>query len=73
MVTRWDGAFPQYTVGHLARTSTIEQAVAALPAVAVAGAAYRGVGIPAVVGSGRTAARSVMRCLDGAAPARPGR
>jgi oxygen-dependent protoporphyrinogen oxidase len=73
MVTRWDGAFPQYTVGHLSRTSTIEQAVAALPGVAVAGAAYRGVGIPAVVGNGRAAARSVVRCLDGAAPARPGR
>jgi len=73
MVTRWDGAFPQYRVGHLARTATIEQAVAALPGVAVAGATYRGVGIPAVVGSGRTAARTVLRSLDGAAPSRPGR
>ena len=59
LVTRWDGAFPQYTVGHLSRTSAIELAVAALPGVAVAGATYRGVGIPAVVGSGRSAARTV--------------
>ena len=73
IVTRWHGAFPQYKVGHLTRTSTIEQAVAKLPAVAVAGSAYRGVGIPAVVGSGRTAARAVLRSLDGAAPARTGR
>ena len=73
MVTRWDGAFPQYTVGHLARTATIEQAVAALPGMAVAGAAYRGVGIPAVVGSGRAAARTVLRSLDGVASVRPGR
>ncbi len=73
MVTRWDGAFPQYTVGHLARASTIEQAVGALPGVAVAGSTYRGVGIPAVVGSGRTAARAVLRSLDRGAPARPGR
>lgn len=73
LVTRWDGAFPQYTVGHLSRTSTIEQAVAALPGVAVAGATYRGVGIPAVVGSGRTAARTVLHSLDRAAAARPGR
>ena len=73
MVTRWHGAFPQYRVGHLARTAAIEQAVAALPGVAVAGATYRGVGIPAVVGSGRTAARVVLRALDGAAPARPAR
>jgi len=73
LVTRWDGAFPQYRTGHLSRTSAVEQAVAALPGVAVAGSAYRGVGIPAVVGSGRTAARAVLRSLDGAAPARPGR
>lgn len=73
LVTRWDGAFPQYRTGHLSRTSVVEQAVAALPGVAVAGAAYRGVGIPAVVGSGRTAARAVLKSLRGTAPARPGR
>jgi len=72
MVTRWHGAFPQYRVGHLTRTSTIEQAVAKLPAVAVAGSAYRGVGIPAVVGSGRAAAQAVRRSLEGAAPAATG-
>ena len=68
MVTRWDGAFPQYAVGHLERTARIEEAVAELPGVAVAGAAYRGVGIPAVVGSGRAAARAVLRSLDQARP-----
>jgi len=72
MVTRWDGAFPQYRVGHLARTQEVEEAVAGLPGVAVAGCAYRGVGIPAVVGSGRTAATRVLRALDGTAPARSG-
>lgn len=71
LVTRWDGAFPQYRPGHLSGTAAVEQAVAALPGVAVAGAAYRGVGIPAVVGSGRTAARAVLESLDGVAPARP--
>ena len=68
MVTRWDGAFPQYSVGHLDRTARIEEAVATLGGVAVAGAAYRGVGIPAVVGSGRAAALQVLRSLDAAAP-----
>ncbi len=72
MVTRWDGAFPQYRVGHLERTAMIEQAVAELPGVAVAGSAYRGVGIPAVVGSGRAAATEVLASLDGTAPARSG-
>jgi len=65
-VTRWAGAFPQYRVGHLTRVGNIEKAVADLPAVAVAGAAYRGVGIPACVGSGRSAARSVLGSLTGA-------
>lgn len=73
LVTRWDGAFPQYTVGHLSRTSTIELAVAALPGVAVAGAAYRGVGIPAVVGSGRSAARTVLTSLASTSSTRSGR
>ncbi len=70
MVTRWDGAFPQYGVGHLARTAQIERSVAELRGVAVAGAAYRGVGIPAVIGSGRGAAKAVLRSLDGASPGR---
>ncbi len=64
LVTRWDGAFPQYAVGHLVRVDRIERSVAELPGLAVAGAAYRGVGIPACVGSGRTAARGVLAALD---------
>ncbi len=62
-VTRWSGAFPQYRVGHLVRVAMIEEAVAALPGIAVAGSAYRGVGIPACVGSGRSAARAVLASL----------
>jgi oxygen-dependent protoporphyrinogen oxidase len=73
LVTRWHGAFPQYRVGHLERTSAIERAVGGLPGVAVAGSAYRGVGIPAVVGNGRQAARSVLASLNGSTPARTGR
>jgi oxygen-dependent protoporphyrinogen oxidase len=59
-VTRWPGAFPQYRVGHLIRVAKIEEAVSELPGVAVAGAAYRGVGIPACIGSGRSAAGAVL-------------
>jgi oxygen-dependent protoporphyrinogen oxidase len=65
-VTRWPGAFPQYRVGHLTRIGNIEKAVADLAGVAVAGAAYQGVGIPACIASGRTAARSVLGSLTGA-------
>ena len=59
-VTRWDAAFPQYDVGHLIRVARIEEELASLPGLAVAGAALRGVGIPACIGSGRAAARSVV-------------
>jgi oxygen-dependent protoporphyrinogen oxidase len=68
IVSRWPDSFPQYRVHHLLRVAGIEAAVRRLPALAVAGAAYRGVGIPACVASGRTAARTVMDALD----ARPG-
>jgi oxygen-dependent protoporphyrinogen oxidase len=57
MVVRWPDAFPQYRVHHLLRTSGIESAVARLGRLSVAGAAYRGVGIPACIASGRAAAR----------------
>jgi oxygen-dependent protoporphyrinogen oxidase len=65
LVTRWPGSFPQYRVGHLIRVGQVEQAVAALDGMAVAGAALRGVGIPACIGSGRAAARRVLTSLDG--------
>jgi oxygen-dependent protoporphyrinogen oxidase len=74
MVTRWPAGFPQYRVGHLLRVSGIEAAVNRLPGVAVAGAAYRGVGVPACVASGREAARSVLASLRTStdAPSGPG-
>jgi protoporphyrinogen/coproporphyrinogen III oxidase len=60
-VSRWPGAFPQYAVGHLDRIATIETALRqALPQVALAGASYRGSGIPACIASGRAAAASLL-------------
>ena len=56
-VARWDDALPQYAVGHLDRVAAIEDALP--PGVAVAGAAYRGVGIAACVRSGEQAAARV--------------
>jgi len=60
MVTRWHEAFPQYPVGHLHRVAAIEHAVARWPGLALAGAAYRGVGIPACIASGQRAADAVL-------------
>jgi oxygen-dependent protoporphyrinogen oxidase len=68
VVTRWTDAFPQYGVGHPARVTAIEEAAARLPALALAGAAFHGVGIPACIASGRQAAAAV---LGGAVLARP--
>jgi oxygen-dependent protoporphyrinogen oxidase len=45
-ISRHPAAMPQYAVGHLERVGAIEARVAALPALALTGAAYRGVGIP---------------------------
>jgi oxygen-dependent protoporphyrinogen oxidase len=59
-VSRWPDAFAQYEPGHLDRVERIEAALAAdMPGVVVAGAAYRGVGIPACVASARRAAAAV--------------
>jgi oxygen-dependent protoporphyrinogen oxidase len=68
LVARWDRGLPQYEVGHLEAVERIDREVAGLPGVAVAGAAYRGVGIPACIGSGRAAARRVLASVSGGAP-----
>jgi protoporphyrinogen/coproporphyrinogen III oxidase len=62
-VTRWGGALPQYTIGHLDRVATIRAAVATQPGLAVCGAAYDGVGIPACVATARAAVGQVMEYL----------
>ncbi len=59
-VDRHRRAMPQYTVGHLARVAAIEARVAALPGLHLAGAAYRGVGIPDCVRSGEAAASAAV-------------
>lgn len=59
-VTRWGGGLPQYDVGHTERVAAVRAAVAAVPGLAVAGAAYDGVGVPAVIGSARAAAHRVI-------------
>jgi oxygen-dependent protoporphyrinogen oxidase len=67
-VTRWGGGLPQYNVGHLDRIAAIRTAVAKQPGLAVAGAAYDGVGIPACIATAKSAAAQVAAHL--AAPHR---
>ncbi|MFI7132502.1 protoporphyrinogen oxidase [Nonomuraea sp. NPDC050153] len=63
-VTRWGGALPQYNVGHLDRVARVRAAVAVQPGLAVCGAAYDGIGIPACVGTARTAAARILDHLS---------
>jgi oxygen-dependent protoporphyrinogen oxidase len=59
-VQRWGGALPQYAVGHLERVRHVRDAVAAVPGLAVCGAAYDGLGIPACIASAELAAARVV-------------
>jgi oxygen-dependent protoporphyrinogen oxidase len=56
---RWGGGLPQYAVGHLDRVARIRAAVDAVPGLALCGAAYDGVGIPAVIASAHRAAAEI--------------
>jgi len=67
-VTRWGGGLPQYNVGHLDRVARIRRAVSGQPGLAVAGAAYDGVGIPACVATARQAAGQVLAHLRATSP-----
>jgi oxygen-dependent protoporphyrinogen oxidase len=71
-VSRWGGALPQYTVGHVERVRRIRASVAGQPGLAVCGAVYDGVGIPACIASARLAADQVLAYLGSRHP-RPSR
>lgn len=65
LIARYPSSMPQYLVGHLERVAAIERRLAVHPGLALAGNAYRGVGIADCVRSGEAAAQSV---LDGLSP-----
>lgn len=58
-VTRWGGGLPQYAPGHVARVAATRELLADLP-LALAGAAFDGVGIPACVTSAEQAADRIL-------------
>jgi len=65
-IARYNRAMPQYHVGHLDRVAHIEQQVAELPYLEVAGNAYHGVGIPDCIHSGEQAAERLFAQIRGA-------
>lgn len=64
-VARHLRAMPQYHLGHLARVAEIEAAVEQLGGLALAGNAYRGVGVPDCIHGGEIA---VDRLFEGSTP-----
>ena len=63
LVQRWGGALPQYAVGHLALVRRVREAVARVRGLAVCGAAYDGLGIPACIASAELAATQVREAI----------
>ncbi|HEY2147491.1 MAG TPA: protoporphyrinogen oxidase [Pirellulales bacterium] len=61
MIARWSNSMPQYHVGHLDRIARIEARVTCIPGLALAGNAYRGVGIPHAIRSGEQAAEAILK------------
>ena len=64
-VTRWDDGLPQYPVGHHARVARIREHIARLPGLAVCGAPYDGVGIPACIASAYAAVDQIRGDVRG--------
>ncbi|MGH2730390.1 MAG: protoporphyrinogen oxidase [Actinomycetota bacterium] len=62
-VFRWDAGLPVYRMGHRERVERIEKELAPLPSLALAGAGYRGSGIPDCIRQGEEAARRVLSSL----------
>ncbi|HUA16465.1 MAG TPA: protoporphyrinogen oxidase [Verrucomicrobiae bacterium] len=59
-VYKWKSAMAQYGVGHLERLERIERLRQQMPGLALAGNAYRGIGVPDCVRSGREAVKQLL-------------
>ena len=59
-VSRWKDSLPQYDVGHNAKIQTLDRTTQAFDGLALTGAWRSGLGLPACVAAGRTAARNVL-------------
>jgi protoporphyrinogen/coproporphyrinogen III oxidase len=59
-VWRHPAAMPQYALGHRDRVDALERRLAMLPGLALAGSAYRGVGLSDCIASGEAAAARAL-------------
>jgi oxygen-dependent protoporphyrinogen oxidase len=60
-VYKWKSAMAQYGVGHLERLGRIERLLRQVPGLALAGNAYRGIGVPDCIRSGRDTANQLAK------------
>lgn len=59
-IARWPNAMAQYTVGHEKRVQELEAILQKVPGLYLAGNAYRGIGIPDCVKTGKEAATRIL-------------
>ncbi|HLS66205.1 MAG TPA: protoporphyrinogen oxidase [Pseudogracilibacillus sp.] len=65
VITRFQKAMPQYVVGHLERVEKVESYLQEnLPGVYLAGASYRGVGVPDCIAQGKKAVTEAISFLQ---------
>jgi protoporphyrinogen/coproporphyrinogen III oxidase len=69
-VARWPAAMPQYQVGHCELVERIQRRVERLGRLALAGNAYRGVGMPHCIHGGHVAAETVLAATGRQPPQR---
>ena len=63
-ISRWPASFPQYRPRHFVEVERIDHALSArAPGVVIAGASYRGIGIPACIQQADTAAERIAAHL----------
>jgi oxygen-dependent protoporphyrinogen oxidase len=62
--TRWIESFPQYRPGHAGRVDALDKQLhESAPGIVLAGASYRGIGIPACINDGQRAATRTLNEL----------
>jgi oxygen-dependent protoporphyrinogen oxidase len=66
-IFKWPHAMAQYTLGHKARVERIRKIASSAPALALAGNAYGGIGVPDCIRSGTEAATKVLADLNASA------
>ncbi len=63
-VFMWEGAMPQYNLGHPEKLRQIDAALEKYPGLALAGNGYRGIGIPDCIHSGELAIKKIEQELS---------